>query len=155
MIVDNYNKYKIKITGTDFKCIEVNGESTNHFIAPDTRNNIPKLYVVKDNNNIYYVGITSQSIRARLKYGFKAHGENGYWGYKWKNSLEQAEVYVWCFDNEEIDIVEAIEGELVYFIREKTGKWPKNQMEIHFHPDITLEQQQSAKEILSQCLTAF
>ncbi|MDO8578754.1 MAG: hypothetical protein Q7R50_06200 [Dehalococcoidales bacterium] len=48
--------------------------------------------------------------------------------------------------------VEAIEGELVYYIREKTGKWPKYQMEIHFHSDVTEGESQIARSILSQCI---
>ena len=32
-----------------------------------------------------------------------------------------------------ISFVESVEAELVYLVRNKTGKWPKNQNEIHFN----------------------
>jgi len=47
--------------------------------------------------------------------------------------------------------MEAIEAELVYFIREKTGNWPKYQMEIHFHR-ASEEEKQIAMSIRGQLL---
>ncbi|TDE05820.1 hypothetical protein [Flavobacterium sandaracinum] len=35
--------------------------------------------------------------------------------------------------DEERSFVEAVEGELVYLVRQKTGKWPLFQNEIHFN----------------------
>ena len=63
----------------------------------------------------------------------------------------QAELLIWSFPDATQEHVEAIEAELVYFIREKTSKWPKYQMEIHFH-GASEKQRQIAKSILSQCL---
>ena len=112
---------------------------------------IRELHVVKNGGEIYYVGITSQSISSRLRYGLKADGKHGYHGYKWKDKITQAELLIWSFPGSTQEHVEAIEAELVYFIREKTGKWPKYQMEIHFHVASESERQ-VAESILSQCL---
>lgn len=151
MNTDNFNRYKLEVSPSNYHCIEVNGEKLNHFIAPDTNTGIPKLYMVKNGSEIFYVGITSQGIGVRLRYGFKAAGEKGYYGYKWKDKLTHAELIVWSFPRQDIKFVEAVEGELVYFIREKTGKWPKYQMEIHFHPEVTDTQRQIARSILNEC----
>lgn len=59
-------------------------------------------------------------------------------GYKWIpefNKKKSARVHVFVFD-EKFDTnrgpIEAIEGELVFLIRQRTGQWPKYQNEIHF-----------------------
>ena len=144
------NKYKIKIIDSKFRCIEANDEKGKGFDYPDVSGNLPKVYVVKHGKEIYYVGITRQDIRKRLRQGFSAQGEHGYHGYKWKDQ-DTAEVLIWSFPNSTQEHVEAIEAELVYFIREKTGKWPRYQMEIHFH-GASEKQRQIAESILSQCL---
>jgi len=150
MEVGQYNSYKINISGGKYQCIEVNGELGNRFIPPDVADDMPKLYVVKHHCEVYYVGITRQDIRKRLNYGFSAKGAHGYYGYKWKE-LDEAELMVWSFPNNPIEVVEAIEAELVYFIREKTGRWPKYQMEIHFH-GASESQKKVAKLILQETL---
>lgn len=147
----NFNRYQIKLSKSDYQCLAVNGEKISHFIAPDTKAGIKKLYVVKNGGEIYYVGITSQSISSRLRYGLKADGEHGYHGYKWKDKITQAELLIWSFPGSTQEHVEAIEAELVYFIRKKTDKWPKYQMEIHFH-GASESERQIARAILDQCL---
>ena len=82
--------------------------------------------------------------------GFGAKGEHGYYGYKWKD-LQEVELLVWNFPGSTQDYVESIEAELVYIIREKTGNWPKYQMEIHFH-GATEEERKVAKSILSELM---
>jgi len=141
----------MQIVDSACRCTEVNGRQTTHFIAPDTKRGIQKLYVIRDDKNICYVGITSQPISSRLRVGFIDDGHYGYHGYKWKDKLKQAELLVWALPNRARDSVEAIEGELVYYIREKTGNWPKYQMEIHFHK-ASETQKQVAKTILDACL---
>ena len=94
--------------------------------------------------------ITTQDIRKRLRYGFSATGKHGYYGYKWKDQ-NTPELLIWSFPGSTREHVETIEAELVYFIREITGKWPKYQMEIHFH-GASEKQRQIAESILSQCL---
>jgi hypothetical protein len=146
--LNSYNSYKLNKSLSGFLPVEVNGEKIEHFISPDTKP-VPKLYVVKNNRDICYVGITSQSISSRLRIGFIDNGHYGYHGYKWKDKIDQADLLIWAFDKG-INI-EAIEAELVFFIREKTGKWPKYQMEIHFHHEVTEIERQIARSILSKC----
>ena len=100
---------------------------------------------------ICYVGITSQSMSSRLRIGFIDNGHYGYHGYKWKDRLEQAELLIWTFPDLKKECVEAIEAEMVYYIRNRTGNWPKYQMEIHFH-EASESECQIANLILDQCL---
>jgi len=150
MEASNCNKYKIKISNSKFECIEANGERGQGWLYPDMSDSLPKLYVVKHDKEICYVGITRQDIRKRLRYGFSATGKHGYYGYKWKDQ-DAAELLIWSFPGSTQEHVEAIEAELVYFVREKTGKWPKYQMEIHFH-GASERQKQLASSILHQLL---
>jgi hypothetical protein len=133
---NQYNKYKLIIENGMYSCVESNGIKAKGFLKPDTSKNLSKLYVVKHGKTICYVGITQRDIRIRLRDGFTATGENGYHGYKWKE-LDEIELLVWSFPDYEIGKLESIEGELVFLVREKTGDWPKYQMEIHFHPGAT------------------
>lgn len=152
----NCNRYKISIADSSYHCIEVNDQQTTHFIAPDTKSGIQKLYIIKEGEEIYYVGITSQSMISRLRIGFIDNGHYGYHGYKWKDKLKKAELLVFTFpdiadnDDKARDHIEAVEAELVYYIREKTGSWPKYQMEIHFH-ESSEDERQIARYILNQC----
>jgi hypothetical protein len=83
------------------------------------------------------VGITKQSIRARLRLGWTAKGDGGYYGYAWRHSFTSANLDIWCHTNPENDndclAIETVEAELVYLIRH-AGQWPLFQTEIHFHP---------------------
>ena len=150
MEANTYNKYKISIADSKFECIEANGKQGEGFIPPDISDKLPKLYIVKRGKEIYYVGITTQDIRKRLRQGFSAQGEHGYYGYKWKDQ-KMVEILIWCFSGSPSEHVEAIEAELVYFIREKTGNWPKYQVEIHFQRASESEKQ-VAMSILGQLL---
>ena len=151
MKTDNYNRYKIKLSKSDYQCLAVNGEKISHFIAPDTKAGKQKLYVLKDDSEIFYVGITSRPMSSRLRSSFKADGKHGYYGYKWIGKITRADLLIWCFPDKKQSFTEAVEGELVYLIRNRTGKWPKYQMEIHFH-GASEKQKQIAESILSQCL---
>lgn len=151
MKTNNYNRYKLKISKSHCSCAQANGIEINHFIAPDTHAGTQKLYVVKNGSDVCYVGITSQPISSRLRIGFIDSGHYGYHGYKWKDKITEAELLIWCFSDKDHGFVEGIEGELVYLIRYQTGKWPKYQMEIHFH-QASKSQIQIAKSILGICL---
>ena len=98
------------------------------------------------------MGITSQAMSSRLRGGFIDNGHYGYHGYKWKDEIKQAELLVWSFVDKTKDCVEAIEAELVYYIRNETGNWPKYQMEIHFH-EASEEERQVARYILNILVT--
>ena len=145
------NCYELRISESDYRCLSVNGETVNHFISPDTKPTTQKLYVLKDGGEVYYVGMTSQSMSSRLRIGYRADGEHGYHGYKWVGKITKAELLVWCFTHDDSAITEAIEGELVYLIRSQTGKWPIYQMEIHFH-NASESERQVAESILEECL---
>jgi len=93
-MISKYNSYKINIVDSACRCVAVNRQPITHFVAPDTNPGIQKLYVVKDGNNICYVGITSQAISSRLRTGLVDDGHYGYHGYKWKDKLKQAELLV-------------------------------------------------------------
>ena len=109
-----------------------------------------KLYVISCGDQILYIGEANTSIKTRFQRGCtsfnfyikndKARG--GYKGYKWLNQVHNSErdlkVSVVIFpkeydEDEKREFIEAIEGELVYLIRQKTDKWPLFQNEIHFH----------------------
>jgi len=84
--------------------------------------------------------------------GYRAKGEQGYHGYKWIGKISRAELLVWCFTKGHRPHVEAIEGELVYLVRNRTGNWPKYQLEIHFHPDASDKEKQIAATLADTCL---
>ena len=119
-----------------------NGITTN-FKHPVTLVKTPKIYLLKADKEIVYVGYASQSIGSRMGQGIRAVGLNGYHGYKWK-SLDELELIVFVSNRlikgsrAKVDIpfiayAEAVEAELVYLIRINTGKWPEFQNEIHFN----------------------
>lgn len=148
MASQEHNSYLIEIAGSAYQCVRANGRQHQGFLSPDTSGKLPKLYVVKHGTDVCYVGITKQDIRNRLRFGFTAQGQNGYHGYKWKD-LKTVELLIWPFPDNEIGYVEAIEGELVFLVRERTGRWPLHQMEIHFHPAASDSQKMAAEEIFA------
>jgi len=148
MQVKNYQRYRIMLENRRIASIEIGGRKVRGFTQPATKNKLPKLYVVKSGSEVIYVGITSQSIRNRLRYGLEAQGKSGYHGYKWKD-LSEVDSLIWCFPKESRDRVEAVEAELVYLFRQHTGKWPKYQMEIHFH-DASEDEIKAAEAIFEE-----
>lgn len=106
-----------------------------------------KLYLVYQGKEILYVGEAHTSIKTRFQRGctsfnyFVKNGSSrgGYKGYKWLNKKDnpfrKIKVLAVVFDttkDEDRAFVEAVEGELVYLIRNEFGYWPKFQNEIHF-----------------------
>jgi hypothetical protein len=137
--------YTLFVSGTKDKRViykkEQIGENVN-FQKPVTEKSRPKIYILKSENELIYIGYTGQSISSRLNYGMRANGRNGYHGYKWKNELDSVDLYVFVFepfsgnekDNKKYkQFVEAIEAELVYKVRKETDFWPRSQSEIHFN----------------------
>jgi len=103
---------------------------------------VPKIYILKYKKEIIYVGITKMPLSSRFGAGLVASGKNGYHGYAWKQLSVKGEsdlidLYVYSFKSKEW--TEAIEAEIAYLIRQKTGKWPSYQTEIHFHQANTKE----------------
>lgn len=112
--------------------------------------NYYKIYVIKDENNILYIGMTKQNIRARFSGSFRAYikkkengisAYNGYAGYKWiddfQKSKKELDLFVFPFENKSTNddkfFIEAVEAEIAFLIRSEAGKWPLYQHEIHFH----------------------
>lgn len=97
---------------------------------------VPKLYVVSHDEQPLYVGITRQSLRARLRLGFQADSGHGYHGYAWRHELQHANLDVWVQNGDKTTTLdlETIEAEVVFLIRRENGQWPEHQTEIHFHP---------------------
>jgi hypothetical protein len=106
-----------------------------------------KLYIIHFENVFLYVGEANTSIKTRFQRGCTSFNyfirnekaRNGYKGYKWLDKVNNLKrdltVSVITFNEEydtRRDYIEAIEGELVYSIRKKSGAWPKFQNEIHF-----------------------
>jgi len=108
------------------------GSSLKSFHQRLTKRKVQKLYILREGFDILYVGTTSQSMTSRFRTGFKASGKNGYHGYKWKHK-ENVQLVVCTFKDLTRIQVENIEAELVYLIRQKTGRWPLFQNEIHFN----------------------
>lgn len=98
---------------------------------------LPKIYLLKKDGEILYVGITKMPLSSRFRYGLTALGKNGYYGYAWKALAPRKgqsgpiDLFVYVYNSKER--TEAIEAEVVYLIRNKTGRWPRYQTEIHFH----------------------
>ena len=107
-----------------------------------------KLYLVYHGIEILYIGEAHTSIKTRFQRGCTAYNfykrnndiaRGGYKGYKWLNKEHNSErnltlsvvTFPEEYDNNR-EMIEAIEGELVYLIRNKTGNWPRFQNEIHF-----------------------
>lgn len=112
------------------------GQGTDRFSGLASRL-IPKLYVVSVDEWPVYVGITSRRMSERLRYGWRAKGEHGYHGYRWRHSITEAKVDIWGQEEParvkgEILDIEVIEAEVVFLIRQ-LGQWPMYQTEIHFH----------------------
>lgn len=146
----------MEFTGPYCYTLQLNGDKENRIIAgtfcngieakysgPVAKTRVPKIYILKEGNEIVYVGYTSQSITNRFRQGIKASGANGYHGYKWKQA-DKLQLLVFVFsqslignkhddDMRFIELAEAIEAELVYIVRNATGKWPAYQNEIHFN----------------------
>jgi hypothetical protein len=106
-----------------------------------------KLYIISNKTEVLYVGEANTSILKRFQRGcssFNHYIKNGkarggYKGYKWLNKVNNYErslkVTVATFRedyDDRRDFIEAIEGELVYLIRNRFGYWPRFQNEIHF-----------------------
>ena len=124
-------------------------KNINKFYQPLT-SKLYKIYILSNTEGILYVGQAKQSIRNRLRYGLSASGSNGYHGYKWKD-LPELSMNVFVFDDYNRKKIEAVEAEVVYGIRQHTGKWPLRQNEIHFNNEYQ-DAQNVAFEILEQIL---
>lgn len=108
-----------------------------------------KIYLLYKGKEIYYVGITVQSISSRLRYGINPVHSTGYHGYKWLEEDGEMNLAVWILDDNAS--IETIEAEIVFLIRAETDKWPKYQNEIHFHQS-SKEERKIARMIFDKTL---
>ncbi len=125
-----------------------------------------KIYIVSNGETILYVGETNTSMKTRFQRSSTSYNffkinkvtRGGYKGYKWldpeNNSIRKLILHVVIFNSdydskEKRSEIEAIEGELVYEIKNKTSSWPTWQNEIHFSNVI------GANEKAKQILEAF
>jgi hypothetical protein len=140
-------KYSLVLQGEKERTIKQKfdhlGNLITSFSSPITKNKCPKIYILMINENIVYVGYTGQSVSNRLRSGINPKGAKGYKGYKWKVQA-QIKLFVFVFnqdlkgnqhkdDESYILLAEAVEAELVYKVRNETGRWPEFQNEIHFN----------------------
>jgi len=126
------HRYRIYLKDGAVVRVEPHDGGRCHFRYPATASKLPKIYAVTRGKNIIYVGHTTQPMATRLRQGLAATGQHGYHGYAWKKSARVG-LTVWFFPGESPERIEAIEAELVYLIRSRTGEWPEAQTEIHFH----------------------
>ncbi len=132
-----YEKKEFDIQITDTK-IKPKGSLKFYGVPKDAY----KIYIVKDEHNFLYIGITKMYLSSRFTLGFNATievGNNGYHGYKWINECREKtlKLIVISFPNmtaaDDRNYVETIEAELVYQVRKEFGRWCEYQNEIHFY----------------------
>ena len=136
MRFEDLGRYQLTVSPTAFTVLCPKGTAK---FSGRAASKLPKLYLVSAEEQLtpFYVGITKQPMRNRLRLGWNASGDSGYYGYAWRHRVTHAYLDLWCHtdppaENPCLD-AETIEAELVYLIR-KAGQWPRHQTEIHFHP---------------------
>lgn len=129
------DRYKLSFNPKRFTVSCSNGATKFSGLATSR---LPKLYVVAVNEWPIYVGTTKQSMRSRLRLGWNAKGDAGYYGYDWRHKFKEATLDIWGFEGApDEDFIETIEAEVVFLIR-CSGQWPPGQTEIHFHQSETV-----------------
>jgi hypothetical protein len=159
MNINGEHSYTLQITGDTNRIIEaiLSGDLATTFHQSLKIKNIPKLYIVHQRNKINYVGYAGKPFAAILKYGLNPKSSKGYAGYKWRHEEEVA-ITIFTFattntaikDAEKRLFVEAVEAKIVYGIRNRTGRWPEYQNEIHFSNSNTAEVRICAEKILDK-----
>jgi hypothetical protein len=133
MKLERTQRYGLHADARSCSVVAPNGQP--HFVAPATQR-FPKLYIASRKGVPIYVGITSQSMSARLRSGLRASGEHGYHGYRWRGQRD-LDLDIWYLDDAPPDRaakeLECIEAEVVFLTRQKFSQWPEFQTEIHFH----------------------
>ncbi len=127
-------RYELKFNARTFRVYSTSGDKK---LSHQVQTRRPKLYVVARRRRPVYVGITNQPIRSRLRLGWSAKGQSGYYGYAWRHHLKAATLFVWFHPRSRgkaaIRDLETVEAEVAYLVR-KRGQWPAFQTEIHFYP---------------------
>ncbi len=141
----------MKISGPEHYKLKFDAVKYTATFSGLANNRLPKLYVVVVDGRIIYVGITKRNMRGRFYTGWSAKGEGGYYGYAWRHTHTEADLYVWCHedaaDRSSTDL-ETVEAEVAFLVR-NAGQWPSSQTEIHFHPS-TEEHRALAADIVGR-----
>lgn len=126
--------YRYMVSYTAKRLNAFGADGSKKFRTPVTLN-LSKLYVVLIDEKIVYVGATTQSMASRLRGGWNEVSVNGYRGHRWRNVGNAATLDVWARTDGSLTgrDMETIEAEVVYLVRNRTGKWPEHQTEIHFY----------------------
>jgi len=136
MILIEPQNYWIKLLdGGSYRLSTDSG--TCKFSKPATLRGTAKLYTLSNSGSLIYVGIAQQPMSARLNYGLKAKGKAGYHGYKWKHLKQRLRLSIWTIkkygSSNPIKELETVEAEVAFLCRQRSGRWPLYQHEIHFH----------------------
>lgn len=134
MKIEHAQRYRLD-TRTDGYTVIGPGD-VRHFTSRAAQHG-PKLYIISRRGVPGYVGVTTQSMAARICFGLRATGQHGYHGYQWRNQ-SGLDFDIWCLlgassDSAAVEL-ECVEAEVVFLARQKFKQWPKFQTEIHFHP---------------------
>ena len=150
MLLSGPDSFSLSFDATGFEVRLPNGGRP---FSGRASSRVPKLYVVVSRGLIVYVGVTKQPMRNRLRLGWTARGESGYYGYAWRYELTAASLHVWYHDDAATERactdVETIEAEVVHLVR-CSGQWPAHQTEIHFHPSSALHRH-LAEQVFQFC----
>ena len=110
-------RYKLAFDANAFRVTCEKGTDKFSGIATSDK---PKLYIASSFDKPFYVGITKQSLRNRLRFGWSADGRGGYHGYAWRHKLTEANLDVWCHEDapetEPMKDIETVEAEVVFLI---------------------------------------
>jgi len=93
METSKYYRYHLVMENGEIDSIELEGQVVNTLKKPVTDKGVPKLYIVKHQSKVVYVGHTKQGLRTRLRQGFQAKGEHGYHGYQWRNLSGEVDLF--------------------------------------------------------------
>ncbi len=91
MKITGPDKYKLICSSNSF---EVRSPSNTNKFSGRATTSIPKIYIIVNKGKPIYVGSTVQSIRKRLREGYKATGEHGYSGYPWKGKVKNVDLHI-------------------------------------------------------------
>lgn len=128
------------------------------FFPPVSSTQTPKVYLIFNREELIYVGYSGQGMAARLGYSLKPKHQKNYQGYAWRKA-DQLTLWVYCFkpfhgsvkdSDAQKKFAEAVEAELVFLWKERTGVWPAGQTEIHFNNWEAEQVKKLANRILDQ-----
>jgi len=126
-----FERLKLKITETGDKV----KFSLDKSIGKAFKKDRGKIYIISKGKKVVYVGETKRSIIKRLNDSRNAIYRHQFFTDRNKDTelIVSIAVFAEEYNDSHKEILEAIEGEIVYLIRNNSGSWPMFQNEIHFH----------------------